>query len=62
MNNTAVAYAAHHDATPESEIAALASVYRLVLNCHTRKEATRPGSPDDEKGSKHDSRQQQYTG
>jgi hypothetical protein len=56
MNNTRVAYAAHHDATPESEIAALASVYRLVLNCHTRKEATRPGSPDDAKEIRNDSR------
>ena len=42
-----IAYAPRPDATPEAEIATLAAVYRFVLDCHAKKEATRPGSPDD---------------
>ena len=44
-----IAYAPRPDATPEAEIATLAAVYKFVLDCHAKKEATRPGSPDDAK-------------
>jgi hypothetical protein len=42
-----IAYAQRPDALPQAELSTLAAVYRLVLDCHTKKEATRPGSPDD---------------
>jgi hypothetical protein len=42
-----IAYRARGDATPEAEISVLASIYKLAISSHTRKEATRPGSPDD---------------
>ena len=61
MSGSAITYASRPDITPEAEVSALANVLRYVLDCHAKKEAARPGSPDDEKGSKHDSRQQQYT-
>ena len=32
---------------PTGELNALASVYRFILDCHTRKEAARPDGPDD---------------
>jgi hypothetical protein len=40
-------YAPRPDATAEAEISALANVYRFVLDWRARKEATRPGSPND---------------
>jgi hypothetical protein len=54
MNSPRIAYAPRPDATPEGELNALANIYRFVLDSHVKKEATRPGSPDDAKGSKHD--------
>jgi hypothetical protein len=39
-----IVYRANEDATCEVEISALVNVYRFVL---VKKEATRPGSPDD---------------
>jgi len=39
-----IVYRANEDATREVEISALVNVYRFVL---VKKEATRPGSPDD---------------
>jgi hypothetical protein len=42
-----VSYAPRPDATAEAEISALANVYRFVLDCRAKKEATRPGSPND---------------
>jgi hypothetical protein len=60
MNNTRITYTVRLDATSETEISTLANVYRFVLE---RKEAApRQSRPDDVKGSKLDSRQQQYTG
>jgi hypothetical protein len=47
MDEPSITYAQHPDATPESEQLALAAVYRFIIDCHARKEATRPGSPDD---------------
>jgi hypothetical protein len=57
-----IAYATCPEADPHAELSALANVYRFVLDCHAKEEATRPGSPDDAKEIKNDSRQQQYTG
>jgi hypothetical protein len=56
-----IAYAARPDADPQAELSALANIYKFVLDCHTKKEATRPGSPDDAKEIKNGSRQQKYT-
>jgi hypothetical protein len=47
-----VVYRARNSATPKAEIAALSAVYKFVL---AKREATRPGSPDDAmKGSSDD--------
>lgn len=50
-----ISYTPRSDATPEGEIAALASVYRLILGCHAKKKGTRPGAPDDGTKFKEDS-------
>jgi len=47
MSGSAITYAPCPDASPEAEISVLASIYKLAINSHARKEATRPGSPDD---------------
>jgi hypothetical protein len=54
MADTTVTYAPRHDATPEAEISALASVYRFVLDAAQSKEGSCPGAPEDAKGPKHD--------
>jgi hypothetical protein len=41
-----IAYAQRPDALPDAELSTLAAIYRFVLDCHAKKEATRPGSPD----------------
>ena len=61
MDSPSVTYATRPDATPETEITVLANVYRFVLDCSARKEAAPESRPDAAKGSKHDSRQSQYT-
>ncbi len=50
-----IAYAARAETTPESEVSALANVYRFVLDSHAKKKATRPGGPDARKENLHDS-------
>jgi hypothetical protein len=55
MSGSVVTYAARPDVTPDVEVSALANVYKFVLECRTKKEATRPGSPDDGTKSKEDS-------
>ena len=48
MGSARIAYAQRTDATPEAQVGVLASIYKLAINSHVRKkEATRPGSPDD---------------
>ena len=57
-----IVYAPRADATPESEVATLASVYRFIFDS-TKKETAHPGGPDDaakgfqisekEKGGRH---------
>jgi hypothetical protein len=46
MSSPHISYIPHPDAKPETEISALAGVYRFILD-HAKKEATRPGSPED---------------
>jgi hypothetical protein len=47
MSNTRIASTPRSDATPETELNALASVYRYILDCHAKKKAARSGGPDD---------------
>jgi hypothetical protein len=54
MSSSVVTYAPHPDATPDVEVSALANVYKFVLDCRAKKEATRPGSPDDAERSLND--------
>ena len=61
MSSSRIAYATRSDTTAESEISTLVNVYRYVLNCPAKKEATRTGSPDDAKGSNNDRARQKYT-
>ena len=58
MSSPRVTYVPRPDAAPKSELDALASVYRFVLDCgdahraDAMKKATRRGGPDDGEGSK----------
>jgi hypothetical protein len=54
-------YTPHNDTAPGAEVAALAALYRFVLDCRSRKEATRPGSPDAAKEIKNDSRPKHHS-
>jgi len=53
--STDIKYTSLFDTTPQTELSTLANVYRFVLDCHVKKEATRPGSPDDGTEIKEDS-------
>ncbi len=57
MPESAISYAPRPDATPEGETSALAAVYRLILDCHARKEnaaGVTSTNGDDAKGSRND--------
>ena len=54
MGDQAVRYAPRPDATPEREAAALAAVYRFVLDASKRKAAGTNGGGDDGRRIKHD--------
>jgi hypothetical protein len=60
MNSDRISYAPSAEALLEGEISALVAAYRFVLDT-AMKEGSRPGAPDAEKGSKHDSRLLKYT-
>jgi hypothetical protein len=47
MPEPTAAYVPLPDNTLEAEISALATVYRFVLDCHTKKEAAPKSRPDD---------------
>ena len=47
MPESAISYAPRPDATPESELSALTSAYRFILNCHNKKEAAPESRPED---------------
>ena len=46
MSSARIAYSQRADVRAEAEVSVLASIYKLVISRHARKEATRPGSPD----------------
>jgi hypothetical protein len=50
-----VTYTTRPDATTGCEVAALAVVYGYIFDCHAKKKAARPGSPDDGTKFKEDS-------
>jgi hypothetical protein len=54
MSSAPTVYRPREDASAEAELSALVNVYRLVLNCHAKKEAAPESRPDDARGSKHD--------
>jgi len=37
VSGSHIVYSAHPDVTPETEAAALATIYRFILDCHARK-------------------------
>jgi len=45
-NNNRISYASRPDATPESELDALADVYAFVLEARTKKRAAVPSGPE----------------
>lgn len=49
MDEPIVAYTTLPDATPESELDALAAVYGFILDCHERKVADATGDLDEVK-------------
>ena len=54
MSEARIIYTPRADATSESETAALAAVYRFLLDRHVKQEAARPGGPHDAKEIEHD--------
>jgi hypothetical protein len=61
MNSAHITYTQRSDATSEDEVAALRNIYRFIIDCHAKKEATRSGSPDDAKEIKNDSRHEHHS-
>jgi hypothetical protein len=64
MAEPPVAYVPLPDNTLEAEISTLATVYRFVLDCHTKKEAALDSRPNDatERSKDVSSATQKYTG
>ena len=57
MDSPRIGYVPHSGTTPEGETSALAAVYRLILDCHARKEnaaGVTSTNGDDAKGSRND--------
>ena len=52
MSEARIVYTPRADVTSESEVVALAAVYRFLLNRHAKKMAAHPGAPDDAEESK----------
>ena len=55
----------HHacsDTIKVAEFSTLGNIYRFVLDCHAKKEGSRPGSPNAEKGSKLDRASEKHSG
>ena len=52
VGTTGVVYKQHHDATPASEVSALAQAYAYILQKHHEKQKGRPttSGPDSAKG------------
>ena len=47
MSSARIAYSQRPDVRAEAEVSVLASIYKLAISRHARKEATRPSSPED---------------
>ncbi len=60
MNSDRISYVPSAEASLEGEMCALVVAYRFILDT-AMKEGSRPGAPDAEKGSKHDSRPPKHT-
>ncbi len=57
-----ITYAARPDTTPETEAAALAAIYRFVLDQHAKKKGGVPHTaPNDPKGDQHERVKKHYT-
>ena len=53
MSSARITYTPRPDATPESELDALAAIYKFVLECHASKKAADPtGDPNEAKEDK----------
>jgi hypothetical protein len=50
-----ITYSSRPDATPETELSALAAIYKLCLENHVKKEAAPESRPDDGTKVKEDS-------
>ncbi len=62
MSNPQIAYAPRAGATPETEISALANVYRFVLDCRAKKKAVPDRRPDDAERRSSDGATGKYKG
>jgi len=50
MSSARITYTPRPDATPESELDALAAIYKFILECHASKKAADPtGDPNEVK-------------
>jgi hypothetical protein len=49
MSEIRIVYTSRPDATPETEAATLAAVYRFLLDCQAKKKGGMPGAVDDAK-------------
>lgn len=59
---SSLSYAPRSDASTEQETAALASVYRFILDCHAKKQGGPATSrPEDAKGSENDRAEQRIS-
>lgn len=47
MSSPHITYSARADALPEAEVSVLGAVYKFVLDCRAKKEATPESRPDD---------------
>jgi len=52
MHNPRISYVPRPDATPETELFALAAAYRFILERRAKKKATRRGGLDDARKDK----------
>jgi hypothetical protein len=52
MSEPRASYTSRRDATPEIEVAALAAVYKFVLDCRAPKEAAPESRPSDARKDK----------
>ena len=61
MSSPRITYTLRNDTSAEVEAAALSSVYRFVLDCHTQKEAAPESRPEDAERNRSDSASNYFT-